>query len=142
MPRAYRWQVAELAVLLELEDILGRRVRLLSGGTRRKLEIVRALMHHPRVLFLDEPTTGLDPQSRRSLWAYLADIRRLRGTTIFLTTHYLEEAEPADMVCVLMGGRAVELGSPAQLKNRYWPPGAPEPSLEDTYLLLLEGETR
>jgi ABC-2 type transport system ATP-binding protein len=118
MPRAYRDQVEEVAGVLGIADVLRRPARTLSGGTRRRLEIVRTLMHRPRVLFLDEPTAGLDPQSRRSLWTYLGQVRERYGTTVFLTTHYLEEAEGADAVCVLARGRVAELGSPAQLKAR------------------------
>jgi ABC-2 type transport system ATP-binding protein len=128
--------VQEAAGVLGLSDILGQRARALSGGLRRRLEIVRALMHRPRVLFLDEPTTGLDPESRRSLWAYLAQARTTFGTTVFLTTHYLEEAEAADAVCVLAGGRIIERGSPAEVKARQL-----SPTLEDAYLLLL-GQAR
>jgi ABC-2 type transport system ATP-binding protein len=83
---------------------------------RRKLEIVRSLMHRPRVLFLDEPTAGLDPPTRRTLWDHLAAVRRESGTTIFLTTHYLEEAEQADQICVIDHGHVVASGSPASLK--------------------------
>jgi ABC-2 type transport system ATP-binding protein len=119
MPAGYRRQVAELADVLGIGAVLGRRARVLSGGMRRKLEIVRALLHQPRVLFLDEPTTGLDPESRRSLWNYLQQIRDTHGTTIFLTTHYLQEAESADSVCVLAAGRIIERGSPADVKARY-----------------------
>ncbi len=119
MPAAYRRQVDDLAGVLDVEGILGRRARQLSGGTRRKLEIVRALMHRPRVLFLDEPTAGLDPQSRRSLWTYLRAARDRDATTVFLTTHYLEEAEGADTVCVLADGRVIEHGRPATINQRH-----------------------
>lgn len=122
MPRAYRAQVDELAEVMGISDFLGRRARALSGGTRRKLEIVRSLMHQPSVLFLDEPTVGLDPEARRGLWAYLQQVRDSMGTTIFLTTHYLEEAEAADTACVLSGGRVIEIGSPAALKARHLHP--------------------
>jgi ABC-2 type transport system ATP-binding protein len=132
MPAAYRRQVADLAGLLGLTGALGRPARALSGGMRRKLEIVRALMHQPRVLFLDEPTAGLDPQSRRDLWAYLAQTRARAATTVFFTTHYLEEAEGADTVCVLAGGRIIERGSPAEVKRRQ-----ASHTLEDAYLRLL-----
>ena len=81
----------------------------------RKLEIVRSLVHRPAVLFLDEPTTGLDAPSRRALWAYLRDVRAANGTTIVLTSHYLEEAEQADRICVIDAGRIVAEGTPAQL---------------------------
>jgi ABC-2 type transport system ATP-binding protein len=140
MPAGYRRQVAGLAETLALTDWLRRPVRTLSGGTRRKLEIVCALLPRPRVLFLDEPTAGLDPQTRRSLWAYLDKSRTELGTTVFLTTHYLEEAEPADAICVLAAGRIIEHGSPSELKARYAAATA-EPalasSLEDAYLTLL-----
>src|SRR5215469_3870592 len=124
MPGAYRRQVTELAEILDLAACLRRPVRTLSGGTRRKLEIARALLPRPRVLFLDEPTASLDPQTRRGLWAYLGRARAEVGATVFLTTHYLEEAEAADAVCVLAGGRVIEYGSPADIKVRY-PRSAP-----------------
>jgi ABC-2 type transport system ATP-binding protein len=133
MPAGYRRQVQELAGVLELSDVLGQRARALSGGLRRRLEIVRALMHRPGVLFLDEPTAGLDPESRRGLWAYLRQARATLGTTVFLTTHYLEEAEAADAVCVLVRGRIIERGSPAEVKARQL-----SATLEDAYLLLVD----
>ena len=147
MPSGYHRQVDELAEMLEVGDHLGRPVRQLSGGTRRKLEIFRALLHEPRVLFLDEPTTGLDPLTRRSLWDHLRRVREQQGTTVFLTTHYLEEAEDADQVCVVARGSVVELGSPAEMKSRHRSLGAPGGSgqaqtLEDTYLRLLAGVER
>ncbi len=122
MPAGYRRQVHELAGVLGLSGLLGQRTRTLSGGTRRKLEIVRALMHRPRVLFLDEPTAGLDPESRRSLWTYLRQARSRYGTTVFLTTHYLAEAEAAESVCVLSRGRVIERGTPAEVKARHTQP--------------------
>ena len=85
---------------------------------KRKLEIIRSLMHRPGVLFLDEPTSGLDPVSRRGLWDYLREVRNADGTTIFLTTHYLEEAETADRVCVIDHGRIAVLGTPDELKHQ------------------------
>jgi ABC-2 type transport system ATP-binding protein len=134
MPPGYRRQVQDLAGVLDLSDRLGQRARVLSGGLRRRLEIVRALMHRPAVLFLDEPTAGLDPESRRSLWAYLAQTRAALGTTVFLTTHYLAEAETADTVCVLARGRIIERGSPAEVKARQL-----SATLEDAYLQLVDG---
>jgi len=133
MPAGYRSQIQNMANVLDLSDLLGRRVRALSGGQRRRLEIVRGLMHRPAVLFLDEPTAGLDPESRRSLWAYLAQARVELGTTVFLTTHYLAEAEAADAVCVLVRGRIIERGSPDQVKARQL-----SATLEDAYLQLVE----
>ncbi len=126
MPRAYKQQVSELAALLGLEKDMGQAVKKFSGGMRRKLEIIRSLLHKPGVLFLDEPTAGLDPVSRRTLWEYLRQVRRERGTTIFLTTHYLEEAEEADQTCIINHGRIVAHGSPEQVKGQ----------LTETYLLI------
>jgi ABC-2 type transport system ATP-binding protein len=139
MPGGYRRQVGDLAGLLGVDGALHRPVRALSGGTRRKLEIVRALMHRPRVLFLDEPTAGLDPESRRSLWEHLRQSRDAQGTTVVFTTHYLEEAERADDVCIMRHGRIVERGTPGEIKARQTRPGLAQPSLEDAYLMLLWG---
>jgi ABC-2 type transport system ATP-binding protein len=85
---------------------------------KRKLEIIRSLMHRPGVLFLDEPTSGLDPVSRRGLWDYLHEVRNTDGTTVFLTTHYLDEAESADRVCVIDHGKIAVIGTPDDLKRR------------------------
>jgi len=142
MPRHYREQIDQLASVLGIAHNLRRKVHTFSGGMRRKLEIVRALMHRPAVLFLDEPTAGLDPESRRSLWDYLRQTRREFGTTVFLTTHYLAEAESADTVCVILDGRIVERGAPAEIKARH-APFEPRwqlvaPTLEDAYLHLLD----
>jgi len=117
MPRAYREQVRELASLLQISEDIHKPIRTFSGGMRRKLEIVRSLIHHPKVLFLDEPTAGLDVPSRRTLWEYLTTIRRESGTTIFLTTHYLEEAEEADHICIIDQGRIVSFGTPLDIKK-------------------------
>jgi ABC-2 type transport system ATP-binding protein len=116
MPAAYRRQVSDLAAVLGLEKDIFRPVRKLSGGMKRKLEIIRGLMHRPKVLFLDEPTAGLDAASRHNLWSYLSSVRSAGGTTVFLTTHYLEEAEEADRICILNQGRVVSLGTPAEIK--------------------------
>ncbi len=123
MPGAYRDEVESLARLLGLEHDLFRQVETFSGGMRRKLEILRSLLHRPKVLFLDEPTQGLDPVSRQSLWAHLRRVQKEHGTTIFLTTHYIEEAEGADHVFVMAKGRLLTEGTPEELKvriaNRY-----------------------
>jgi ABC-2 type transport system ATP-binding protein len=116
MAPGYRAQVLELARLIGIDRDIFAPVRTYSGGMRRKLEIVRSLMHRPRVLFLDEPTAGLDPPTRRALWDHLANVRGESGTTIFLTTHYLEEAEQADRVFIIDDGRIVAAGTPAELK--------------------------
>jgi ABC-2 type transport system ATP-binding protein len=126
MPRPYKQQVAELASILGIEGEIFKPVKTFSGGMKRKLEIIRSLIHRPTVLFLDEPTLGLDPASRRSLWEYLRKVRRESGTTLFLTTHYLEEAEEADTICVINKGKIVSHGTPEQIKS----------DLIDEYLLL------
>jgi len=116
MPRAYRRQLTDLAAVLGLEKEIFKPVKALSGGMKRKLEIIRGLMHRPRVLFLDEPTAGLDAASRHNLWTYLGEVRGSSQTTVFLTTHYLEEAEEADRICILDKGRVVSLGTPDGIK--------------------------
>jgi ABC-2 type transport system ATP-binding protein len=116
MAAGYHAQLREASELLGLGREIFDPVRTYSGGMLRKLEIVRSLIHRPRVLFLDEPTTGLDAPSRRTLWEYLRTVRREFGTTIVLTSHYLEEAEQADRICVIDNGRIVATGSPASLK--------------------------
>jgi ABC-2 type transport system ATP-binding protein len=116
MPRTYKQQVRELAGVLGIENEIFRPVKTFSGGMKRKLEIIRSLIHQPRVLFLDEPTAGLDPASRRNLWEYLRQVRERSGTTIFLTTHYLEESEEADTVSIIHKGKIISHGSPADIK--------------------------
>ncbi len=116
MPRAYREQIEQLSTILGIREDLFRSVKTYSGGMKRKLEIVRSLLHHPRVLFLDEPTSGLDPSSRKNLWDYLRLVRQENGTTVFLTTHYLEEAEQAESICMMNKGKIVACGTPAQIK--------------------------
>ena len=117
MPAAYRRQIRELAEVVGLGAEVFKPVRRLSGGMRRKLEIIRGLMHHPRVLFLDEPTSGLDTASRRNLWQYIAGLRKQRDITICLTTHQMDEAEDADSVCIIDHGRVVAIGAPHQVKS-------------------------
>lgn len=117
MPEAYKKKVMDLAKILGLEKDLHRPVKTLSGGMKRKLEIIRSLMHNPKVLFLDEPTTGLDPVSRQNLWSYLQKIRQETDITIFLTTHYLEEAEGSDYLCIIDDGMIVARGTPADIKK-------------------------
>jgi ABC-2 type transport system ATP-binding protein len=133
MPSEYRARVGDLAGLLGMKDDIFKPVRTYSGGMKRKLEIVRSLMHRPRVLFLDEPTSGLDVASRRSLWQYLREVRERSGTTLLLTTHYLEEAEDADEVCIIDRGHVVAHGSPAEVKGT----AGNALKLEDAYLRIL-----
>ena len=116
---AFRRRLAELAQLLDFEDLLDRTLGKLSGGQRRRIDIARALLHHPKILILDEPTPGLDPQTRQTLWRVIADLRREEGLTVFLTTHYMEEAAEADHIVILDSGRIVAQGTPLQLKNAH-----------------------
>ena len=112
-------RIADLAELLEFEDLLRRPLGRLSGGQRRRIDIARALIHEPRLLILDEPTTGLDPQTRSNIWRVLAGLRREKKLTVFLTTHYMEEAADADYVVILDRGRIAAEGTPLALKNAY-----------------------
>ena len=116
---AFRERMGELARLLDFENLLGRTVGRLSGGQRRRIDIARALLHRPEILILDEPTTGLDPQTRRLLWNVVQDLRRREKMTVFLTTHYMEEAADADYVVILDSGSIAAEGTPLQLKNTY-----------------------
>lgn len=116
MPAAYKNRVMELATILGIQDSLFKPIKKLSGGMQRKLEIIRSLIHTPKILFLDEPTQGLDAVSRRSLWEYINDIRKQNGTTIFLTTHYIDEAEHVDKVCIINHGKIAISGSPEAMK--------------------------
>lgn len=117
--KAFRERLLELAELLELGDLLKRTVGKLSGGQRRRIDIARALLHKPRILILDEPTTGLDPQTRKLLWDVVANLRKKENMTVFLTTHYMEEAADADFVVILDSGKIAAEGTPLELKNRY-----------------------
>ncbi len=117
MPKAYKDSVTELADLLGLKNDLFKPIKSYSGGMKRKLEIIRSIMHHPKVLILDEPSSGLDPVSRKNLWDYLQEVRQKEKMTVFLTTHYLEEAEDVDHVCIINHGKIVSLGTPEQIKR-------------------------
>lgn len=117
MPQEYQDRVIELADVVGIKNEMFKPIKTFSGGMKRKLEIVRGLMHKPRVLFLDEPTTGLDPASRHNVWEYLQKIRASQNITIFLTTHYLEEAEGADRVCIINHGDIIALGTPRDIKK-------------------------
>lgn len=109
----------ELAKLLEFENILKLPVGKLSGGQRRRIDIARALINKPRILILDEPTTGLDPQTRKILWNVIFNLRKIENMTVFLTTHYMEEAAEADYVVIIDGGKISAEGTPLELKNKY-----------------------
>ncbi len=117
--KVFKNRLTELAELLEFENLLKRTVGRLSGGQRRRIDIARALLHRPKLLILDEPTTGLDPQTRSVLWRVIGDLRRNEHMTVFLTTHYMEEAADADYVVILDSGRIAAEGTPLMLKNKY-----------------------
>jgi ABC-2 type transport system ATP-binding protein len=117
-PAAARQRAQELAVLLQLDEFADRKIKTYSGGQKRRLDVASGIVHKPDVLFLDEPTTGLDPQNRANLWTQIRALRDA-GTTVFLTTHYLEEADAlSDRVAILDHGKVVAEGTPRQLKAR------------------------
>jgi ABC-2 type transport system ATP-binding protein len=117
VPRAeIRGRIDDVLEVVGLGERRGSLVGTFSGGMKRRLEIGRGLIHAPFVLFLDEPTVGLDPQTRAGIWEYLGDLRRTREITVFLTTHYMDEAENCDRICIMDGGRIVTEGSPEALK--------------------------
>lgn len=115
----FKKRLAVLADNLAFKDFLNRPIGKLSGGQRRRVDVARALIHDPEILILDEPTTGLDPQTRNALWNFISDLRTKNGTTVFLTTHYMEEAADADYVIILNKGKIAAEGTPLQLKNAY-----------------------
>ena len=117
--KAFRERLEELADLLDFHDLLKRTLGKLSGGQRRRIDIARALLHRPKILVLDEPTTGLDPQTRNLLWNVIHDLRKQENMTVFLTTHYMEEAADADYVVILDSGKIAAEGTPLALKNTY-----------------------
>ncbi|MGN0572878.1 MAG: ABC transporter ATP-binding protein [Acutalibacteraceae bacterium] len=116
---AFKKRLAELAKLLDFEDLLKRTVGKLSGGQKRRIDIARALLHDPKILILDEPTTGLDPQTRKLLWSVIGELRKNENMTVFLTTHYMEEAAEADYIVILDSGRIAAEGTALELKNAY-----------------------
>lgn len=117
--QAFKERLREITDLLDLKDILKRPINKLSGGQKRKVDIARALIHNPKLLILDEPTTGLDPKTRITVWNVIDKLRREQGLTVFLTTHYMEEAANSDYVVILDSGKIVAEGTPHQLKNKY-----------------------
>ncbi|HAT73924.1 MAG: Multidrug ABC transporter, ATP-binding protein [Candidatus Moranbacteria bacterium GW2011_GWF2_36_839] len=127
-----RERIAELLKFVELSDRKNSLVKEFSGGMKRRLEIARGLLHHPKVLFLDEPTIGLDPQTRNHMWNYLQELNKKEGTTIFLTTHYMEEADRiAKRIVIIDHGKIVAAGTSQELKNQ-----TQTNSLEDAFLAL------
>ncbi|MFZ7134537.1 MAG: ABC transporter ATP-binding protein [Eubacteriales bacterium] len=143
MPTAYKDQVMELAEIVGIKDALFKPTKNLSGGMQRKLEIIRSLIHTPEVLFLDEPTQGLDAVSRHDLWKYIETIRREYGTTIFLTTHYIDEAEKADRLSIINHGKIAICCSPEEMKTKLSYDPTPKvclPTLEEAYIDFLKTE--
>lgn len=125
-------RVKQLLEFVELWDRRDSLVKEFSGGMKRRLEIARGLLHHPKIFFLDEPTLGLDPQTRNHMWSYLIDLNKRENTTIFFTTHYMEEAEHiAGRIAIIDHGKIVAIGTPLELKER-----TGEASLEKAFLAL------
>jgi len=127
-----RKRIQEMLGFVELWDRKDDLVKQFSGGMKRRLEIARGLLHHPKILFLDEPTIGLDPQTRNHIWAYVQELSKQEGMTIFFTTHYMDEADRvANRVAIIDHGRIVERGTPAELKTN-----TQTNNLEDAFLKL------
>ncbi len=118
MPDSYKKKINKLSELLGIEKEIFKPIKTFSGGMKRKLEIIRSIMHNPKVLFLDEPTEGLDPISRKNLWEYLNEVRKKEKITVFLTTHYLEEAEDANTICIINHGKIQMMGTPEFIKSK------------------------
>ena len=117
--KTFTRRFGELAELLDFSGFSDRPLSKLSGGQKRRIDIARALLHEPEILILDEPTTGLDPQTRKLLWDVVETLRREKKLTVFLTTHYMEEAADADYVVIIDSGRIAAEGTPLELKNKY-----------------------
>jgi len=118
LPRAERHRrITDVLEVVDLSERADSQVRTYSGGMKRRLEIARGVLHYPEVLFLDEPTLGLDPQTRKHIWGYLHDVRKREGITLFMTTHYMDEAEFCDRIAIIDKGEIVALGTPAELKD-------------------------
>jgi ABC-2 type transport system ATP-binding protein len=133
VPRALRRErIEELLKFVELWERRKSLVKEFSGGMKRRLEIARGLLHHPKIIFLDEPTLGLDPQTRNHLWQYLRDLNKKEGITVFFTTHYMEEADRiADRIAIIDHGKIVAAGTPRDLKSK-----TKTVNLEDAFLSL------
>ena len=116
---SFKKRLDELSSLLNFKDLLKRTLGKLSGGQRRRIDIARALLHQPKILILDEPTTGLDPQTRKLIWDVIYELRKNHQMTVFLTTHYMEEASEADYVVILDSGKVAASGTPHQLKTTF-----------------------
>jgi ABC-2 type transport system ATP-binding protein len=133
-----RQRIEQLMNLVELWDRKDNLVKEFSGGMKRRLEIARGLLHHPKVMFLDEPTLGLDPQTRNHMWSYLQDLNKSEGITVFFSTHYMEEADKvAQRIAIIDHGKIISIGTSAELKQQ-----TATNSLEDAFLKLTGTEIR
>jgi ABC-2 type transport system ATP-binding protein len=139
VPKALRRaRMEELLALVELSDRRDSLVKVFSGGMKRRLEIARGLLHHPKILFLDEPTLGLDPQTRNNLWGHIKTLNTKENITVFFTTHYMEEADrTADRIAVIDHGKIIAMGSPKELKEQ-----TKSETLEDAFLALTGKDVR
>lgn len=117
--RDFENRLEQISHILSIDDLLKRTVGRLSGGQRRRIDIARALLHKPEILILDEPTTGLDPHTRKLIWDVIHELRKKENMTVFLTTHYMEETADADYVVIIDGGKIAAEGSPLELKNSF-----------------------
>ena len=115
----FKKRFKELSKMFELNEIKSQKIKTLSGGQRRRVDIARAIIHNPEFLILDEPTTGLDPNTRKKLWNIIRNLREQNGMTVFLTTHYMEEAADADFIIIIEKGKIITEGTPLDLKNKY-----------------------
>ena len=136
-PKDINERIPEVLELVELNDRKKEFVRKFSGGMKRRLEIARGLLHHPQLLFLDEPTLGLDPQTRAHIWEYILKMRKDAGLSIFMTTHYMQEAEVCDRIAIIDHGKIVDLDTPARLKEKHG-----ETTLEGVFLKITGKEIR
>ncbi|HTY13426.1 MAG TPA: ATP-binding cassette domain-containing protein [Candidatus Omnitrophota bacterium] len=130
-------RIPEVMALVELSDRRRDFVKKFSGGMKRRLEIARGLLHHPKLLFLDEPTLGLDPQTRAHIWDYILKMRDEAGLSIFMTTHYMQEAEVCDRIAIIDHGHIVDLDTPNNLKQKHG-----EDTLEKVFLKITGREIR
>jgi len=131
-PKTRKARINELLNFVDLADKTKWLVKTFSGGMKRRLEIARGLLHHPKILFLDEPTIGLDPQTRNHMWTYLKDVKKKEGMTVFFTTHYMDEAEKnADRIIIIDQGKIIAQGTPKELMEK-----THSKTLEDSFLAL------
>ena len=136
--KVFEKRLQELIVLLDFGEFLNRPVGKLSGGQRRRIDIARALIHRPEILILDEPTTGLDPQTRRLIWSVIEKLQTDENMTVFLTTHYMEEAEAlSDYIAVMKGGKLLALGTVDELKKQ-----TNEDKFEDAFIQIVKGVSK